>query len=104
VAGGHAQLVELTTTPVDPGIFCNTAFDVDGPVATARTDGSCVLTGGDELTVDMWTFTLTSATTAEEKVAETIHIMKPAVPPATNITTTTCAFTLMAVLTRISKD
>jgi hypothetical protein len=104
--GVSAPLVDLTASPVDPATFCNTEFDISpsGAVATARTDASCTVTGGDTVTVDAWTFSLTSATTAEEKAAATIHITLSAVAPATTPTTTTCAFTSMALLTRVAKD
>jgi hypothetical protein len=102
--GVSAPLVDLTPSPVDPATFCNTYFDISGAVATAHTDASCTITGGDIVTVDSWTFSLTSPTTAEEKAATTLHITMPAVPPATTPTTSTCAFASMAVLTRVAKD
>jgi hypothetical protein len=102
--GVSAPLVDLTPTPVDLATFCNTYFDISGAVATARTDASCTITGGDIVTVDSWTFSLTSATTAEEKAATTLHITLPAVAPATTPTTSTCAYTSMALLTRVAKD
>lgn len=102
--GVSAPLVDLTPSPVDSMTICNTGFDISGPVATARTDVGCTITGGDVVTIDSWTFSLTSATTAEEKAATTLHITMPAVAPATTPTTSTCAYTSMAVLTRVAKD
>jgi len=104
--GVSAPLVDLTPSPVDPMTFCNTSFDISasGAVATARIDASCTITGGDTVTVDKWTFSLTSPTTAEEVAATTLHITSPAVPPATTPTMSTCAFASMALLTRVAKD
>jgi hypothetical protein len=102
--GVSAPLVDLSSSPVDPMTFCNTNFDISGVVATARTDAGCTITGGDLVTVDSWTFSLTSATTAEEKAATTLHITTPAVAPATTPTTSTCAYKSMALLTRVAKD
>ena len=102
--GVEAPLVDLTASPVDPATFCNTYFDISGPVATARTDASCTITGGDIVTVDSWTFSLTSATTAKEVVAESLHITTAPVPPATMPMTKVCAFNSMALLTRVAKD
>jgi hypothetical protein len=104
--GVSAPLVDLTPSPFDPATFCNTDFDISasGAVATARTDASCTVTGGDVVTIGAWTFSLTSATTAVEKAAATIHITMSPVAPATTPTTSTCAFTSMAVLTRVAKD
>jgi hypothetical protein len=102
--GVSAPLVDLTPSPVDPATFCNTDFDISGPVATARTDASCTITGGDIVTVDAWTFSLTSATTAEETAATTLHITVAPIPPATTPTTNNCAYKSMALLTRVAKD
>ena len=99
-----AALVDLSASPIDPPTFCDTEFDVSGAVATASTNQVCTVTGGDTVTIDKWTFSLTSATTAEEKAAATIHITTAPVPPATMATTSTCAFSAMAVLTRVAKE
>ncbi|HEX4404343.1 MAG TPA: hypothetical protein VH560_05920 [Polyangia bacterium] len=102
--GATAALVDLTPSPVDPMTICNTYFDVAGPVATAHTDVGCTITGGDVVTIDAWTFSLTSATSAKEVASATLHITTAAVAPATTPTTTTCAFNSMALLTRVAKD
>jgi hypothetical protein len=102
--GATAALVDLTPTPIDPMTICNTEFDISGPVATAHTDVGCTITGGDVVTVDSWTFSLTSATTAKEVVAESLHITTAPVPPATMPMTKVCAFNSMALLTRVAKD
>ena len=102
--GVTAPLVDLTISPADDTTFCDTPFDVDGPVATARTTQSCTLLGGDTLTIDHWTFSLTSATTAEEQAAATFHSTQPATITGTMPTPISCAFTSTATLTRVSKD
>jgi hypothetical protein len=102
--GVSAPLVDLTPSPVDPATFCNLNFDISGAVATARTDATCTITGGDTVTVDSWTFSLTSATTAEEKASVSIHSTVAPIPPATTSTTTVCQYTSMALLTRVAKD
>jgi hypothetical protein len=61
-------IVDLTRSVLDSAITCDFAFDVSGPVATARTDQTCAMTGGLDVlsfkAADAWTFTLLSATTA----------------------------------------
>ncbi len=102
--GVSAALVDLSESPLFPGDFCDFAFDVSGPVATAQPNQTCALTSLDSLTIDQpdgqppsWTFSLTSATTAEEVIKATAHFF-------TNNQSSSCSWTLAAHLTRISKD
>lgn len=111
--GLGAEIVDLSTSPLEKGrvVNCNFAFDVAGPVARARADQSCQLNSIDVLTIDQsadgkpaWTFTLNSPTTAEEIVASTIHIFETSTTPGAPPTETTCAWSMTAHLTRITKD
>src|SRR4051812_6054351 len=43
--GVGVALVDLTSSPIDSGIYCDFGFDVAGPVATARTNQTCAQTG-----------------------------------------------------------
>jgi hypothetical protein len=102
--GASAALVDLSESPILPGVFCDFAFDVSGPVATAQPNQACALTSLDNLTIDQpdgqapsWTFSLTSATTAEEVIKATAHFSVSGQPNS-------CSWTLAAHLTRISKD
>jgi hypothetical protein len=104
--GVSAALVDLSPSPLLPGVFCDFGFDVtQGAVATAQPNQICALTSLDSLTIDqaagngppLWTFTLNSATTAEEIVQATAHFQVAGAPE-------TCSWNLAAHLTRISKD
>jgi hypothetical protein len=102
--GVGAALVDLSESPILSGVFCDFDFDVNGAVATALPNQTCSLTSLDNLTIDQpmgqapsWTFTLNSATTAEELVNATIHFF-------VNGSSTSCSWTMAAHLTRVSKD
>jgi len=104
--GISAALVDLSPSPLLSGVFCDFAFDVDGTgvVATARPGQTCALTPLDNVSVDsaadntsLWTFTLNSATTAEEVVQATAHFQI-----AGKIES--CSWMMAAHLTRVSKD
>jgi hypothetical protein len=104
--GASAALVDLSPSPLLPGVFCDFGFDVDstGAVATARGGQTCALTSLDSLSIDkttdgtsLWTFTLNSPTTAEEVIQATAHFQI-----AGQIES--CSWNLAAHLTRVSKD
>jgi hypothetical protein len=104
--GISAPLVDLSPSPLLSGVFCDFAFDVDasGVVATAQPGQTCALTSLDNISVDqsasgasLWTFSLNSATTAEEVVQATAHFQI-----AGKIES--CTWNLLAHLTRVSKD
>jgi hypothetical protein len=104
-AGVSVPLVDLSVSPLDSAIYCNFAFDVMGPYATAQAGQICALTGGDELSVDAWTFTLVNGpTTAQEKANATIHITTPGTNVGDPPILTTCSYVLSARLTKVSKD
>jgi hypothetical protein len=92
----HA-LVDLSVTTLDREASCDFGFDVDGLVATAPVGQGCALRGGSLETLTRWTLTLTSPTTMEE-------IATADDPLTLNMMPVTCKFTLMAELTRVSKD
>jgi hypothetical protein len=109
--GVSAALVDLSVSPLDSAIFCDTEFDVAGPIATAQDMQTCTLTGGITVTIDkpdpqkapLWSFTLLSATTAEEQVMATIHITS--LDPITGKPVEmTCSWMLAGRLTRIAKE
>jgi hypothetical protein len=103
--GVSSALVDLSQSPLLSGVFCDFAFDVDssGTTATARADQTCSLTSLDSVSIDksmgasLWTFTLTSATTAEEVVQATAHFQITGQVES-------CSWNLAAHLTRVSKD
>lgn len=104
--GASAALVDLSPSPLLPGVFCDFGFDVDstGAVATARGGQTCALTTLDSLSIDtttdgtsLWTFTLNSSTTAEEVVQATAHFQIAGQVES-------CYWKLAAHLTRVSKD
>jgi hypothetical protein len=102
--GATSALVDLSPNPLVQGSFCDLAFDVAGEVATAQPMQTCALTSLDSLTIDQpqgmapeWTFTLNSATTAEELITATVHFSIDGAP-------TPCSWILEGHLTRISKD
>ncbi len=92
VRGIAHSLVDLTPLTLDGSVRCNFAFDVAGTVATGVPGQGCALRGGDLFTLTSWTFKLLSPTTAEEVAAADIA------------STPNCTYTMMARLTRISKD
>jgi hypothetical protein len=91
-SGVAHPLVDLTPLTLDRDIVCDFTFDVAGTVATGVAGQGCALRGGDLFTLTSWTFKLLSATTAEEVAAADI-----ASDP-------NCTYTMMAHLTRVSKD
>ncbi|HVU52840.1 MAG TPA: hypothetical protein VHL80_19295 [Polyangia bacterium] len=104
--GVSSALVDLSQSPLLSGVFCNFQFDIDGSgtVATARTGQTCALTSLDSVSIDdttagtsLWTFTLNSATTAEEIVQATAHFQITG-------TIQSCSWNLLAHLTRVSKE
>jgi hypothetical protein len=104
--GVAAPLVDLSPSPLLPGVFCDFYFYVDptGTIATAQAGQTCALTSLDSVSVDasqsgaaLWTFSLTSASTAEEVVQATAHFQI-----AGKIES--CSWNLAAHLTRVSKD
>jgi hypothetical protein len=96
--GVSNALVDLTPL-LNPPVVCDFGFDIDatGTIATAPTGQGCALRGGDVFTLRSWKFSLLSATMAEEIAAGDISF-------TISQATTTCAYTLMANLTRVSKD
>jgi hypothetical protein len=113
--GIGAEIVDLSVIPLEKsrGVTCDFAFDVTGPKARIRPDQTCQLNSIDVLTIDpdpaaegkpAWTFTLNAATKAEEIVTSTIHIFQPSTTPGAPPVETTCAWSMIAHLTRISKD
>jgi hypothetical protein len=103
--GVSAALVDLSESPLLPGVFCDFTFDVNGPIATAHPGQTCALTPLDSVSIDqpdpnappLWTFTLNSASTASEVVQATVHF-------DINNALTTCTWNMVAHLTRVSKD
>lgn len=90
--GSTSDLVDMTPALFDPTTQCFYTFDVKGKVATIRPGQMCSLTDGvgdplvDE-TPTSWTFTLTSATTADE-------VFITSLPP--------CTLTAMATLDKVA--
>jgi hypothetical protein len=110
--GTGPEIIDLSVSPLEKmrGTTCDFTFDVAGPVARARPGQVCQLNALDTLTIDtdeagkpLWTFSLTSATTAQELVTATMHLVHPetSAGPATE---ETASWSLVATLTRISKD
>ena len=102
--GASAPLVDLSPSPLLPGVFCDFGFDISNGIATAQPKQTCPLTSLDNLTIDdgadgapLWTFTLNSASTASEVVQATVHF-------DINNALTTCTWNMVAHLTRVSKD
>jgi hypothetical protein len=114
--GVDAPLVDLTASDLDSAINCNFRFDVAGPVATARTDQTCALTGAKNIIAfnppdappkdasDAWTFTLLSATAAEENVRATLIVYQTPTQIGDPPTMAYCDYQMMARLVRVSKD
>jgi hypothetical protein len=103
--GVSSALVDVSASPLDDLVYCDFEFDVAGPIATAQPQQSCALTGGNAVvTIASWTFTLTSATTADE-VANT-NVVVAGQPTSTDPTPapSSCTFVLMAKLTKVAKD
>jgi hypothetical protein len=97
--GISTALVDLTALTLDRTVFCDFGFDVMGPEAKATVGQGCALRGGDLFTVKNWTFSLTSETTAEEVASAdlTVSVLNQPQPII-------CTYSMMATLTRISKD
>jgi hypothetical protein len=112
--GVSSALVDLSPSPLglDSGVVCDFGFDVAGLVATTEDKQTCAIDPVDTLTIDddattgkpLWTFTLNSATTAEELVTGTIHITLPSSTVGGNPVQQTCAWTLVGHLARLTKD
>jgi hypothetical protein len=110
--GVDGALVDLNASPIDSAIFCDFAFDVAGPVATAHTDQTCAQTGGQDVMSfdttrdppDLWTFTLNSPTTAEEVARMTVTGTQPGLNIGDPPTTFHCDYQMTAHLQRVSKD
>jgi len=110
--GVGVALVDLTESPLDSAIFCDLGFDVAGPIATARTDQTCSLTGGldvlsfdiDQDPPDLWTFTLNSPTTASEVARATLTVTQPSPNIGEAPAMYKCTFQMTAHLDRVSKD
>jgi hypothetical protein len=89
-----ADLVDMTPSIFDFGTQCFYLFDVKDKVATIQPAQTCQFfdsTGGThEEAPSMWTFTLTSATTAVENFQSSIDAM--------------CALTAGGELKRVSTD
>jgi hypothetical protein len=92
-------LVDLTPLTLDRNVVCDYGFDVAGTIATGVPGQGCALRGGDLFTLTSWTFKLLSATTAEELASAEISSTIPG-----QTTATICLYTMMAHLTRVSKD
>jgi hypothetical protein len=102
--GPTGGLVDLSPSPLLNNSYCDFAFTLNGPVATAAPDQLCHLTSLDTLTIDQpsgtpprWTFTLNSPTTAEELITATAHF-------SLSDTTSACAWSFTGHLQRVSKD
>jgi hypothetical protein len=123
--GVDAALVDLTASEIDTDIFCNFRLDVTGPVATVRTDQTCVLTGGNTIIAfnperkpanpgdpapqpkdppDAWTFTLLSETTAEEAARATLIVYQNPTQIGDPVKEVYCDYDMTAHLQRVSKD
>src|SRR5450432_3573487 len=109
--GASSALVDLSPSPLGlgNGVFCDFAFDVSGPYATIQPDQTCFVDTVDTLTIDrpdmsqppLWSFTLNSATAAEEIAKGTVHIS--ATGSASGMAES-CLWTLTGHLTRLTKD
>ena len=105
--GATTALVDLSQSPLLEGVFCDFGFDVNdaATVATAHPGQTCALTSLDNVSIDeptagsttLWTFTLTSATTADEIVQATAHFQLSGALQS-------CVWSLQGKLTRVSKD
>ena len=102
--GVSAALVDLSPSPLLPGVFCDFGFDISNGIATAQPKQTCPLTSLDNLTIDvgadgapLWTITLNSPSTASEVVQATAHFQVAGQPES-------CSWNLTAALTRVSKD
>jgi hypothetical protein len=94
--GLSSALVDLSPLIFDPTISCYFAFDVKDKVATIQAGQTCGFddgTGTGNLIPDVpvsWTFTLLSATTAEETLTTTVD--------------TTCTLTGSGTLKKVAKN
>jgi hypothetical protein len=90
--GVSSDLVDMSPAVLDRSTQCFYMFDIKDKVASVKAGQTCVITDGigdpiaDE-TPSAWTFTLTSATTAEE-------VLTTSVPP--------CTLTGMATLKKLA--
>lgn len=88
----------VTSDIVDVSSICNYRFDIKDKVAAIQSGQTCNFDDGAGGTVtevpSNWTFTLTSATTAEEKFTTV----------ATLSDLTMCSFSGLATLKRLTKD
>ncbi len=90
--GVTSDLVDMTPAILDPTVQCFYAFDVKDKVATIQAAQTCAITDGAGTQVatespTAWTFTLTSATTADE-------VLTTSIPP--------CTLTGMATLKKVA--
>jgi hypothetical protein len=102
--GTFAPLVDLSPSPILPGVFCDLGFSVSNGIATAVPDQTCALTALDNFTIDvgadgapLWTVTLNGPTSATEVAQATVHFNQSG-------KASTCSWNLAAHLTRVSKD
>jgi len=82
---------------VDTSTICNYRFDIKDKIASVQSGQSCSFNDGSGTateTPSSWTFTLTSATTAEEKFTAVDTLSSG----------TVCSFTGVAHLERLTKD
>ena len=90
--GISSDLVDLTPHLFDSTTQCFYEFDVKNKIATIKPAQTCMINDGQggliEEDPSSWTFTLTSATTADETFMTTIA--------------TTCTFSGMATLKKVS--
>jgi hypothetical protein len=103
--GTAADVVDVSLSPVDPTIFCDFGFDLDGDGfhAVMTANQVCTLTGGDQLKPTTWRFTLLGPDKAEEVGGATININFT--DPATGVPSVgVCQYSMMALLTRVAKD
>jgi hypothetical protein len=96
--GTMHDLVDVSPILIPP-IYCDFAFDIDGPEAKGVVNQGCALRGGDLLTLKTWSFALTGPDQAEE-VAQADASLTFLNQPAPVM----CSYTSMAKLTRVSKD
>ncbi len=93
-AGVSSDLVDLSTEFFDLGTKCLYAYDVKNKVATIQPSQTCNFSDGAGGSVEedpsSWTFTLTSATTADETFTTTIA--------------TDCTWTGQATLKKVSSS
>jgi hypothetical protein len=93
--GVSSDLVDLSPSIFDPTTQCFYAFDVKGKVATIQPGQTCNFSDGAGGLIDetptTWTFTLTSATTADEVLTE-------------SLASASCTLTGMATLEKVAES